>query len=310
VADSTRQTKPTFQFGHVPRLRRKVEYPSLYYLVPLFILIIIVIYPLLFSLINSFRLYDFIHPEYGRPFIGFENYAEVLGDPEFRNSLWITLKYTVCTVLIELLIGLLLVALFSRITKGRSLFTAIILMPMIIAPSLAAIIFRWMYNSELGILNYLVTALGFDPIRWTGSGMALFSLMIIDVWQWSPFMFLIIFAGYLGLPEMPFEAAKVDGMTKLQELRHVTIPLLMPSILIAVLLRFIFAVQVFEYPFIITEGGPGVATETVNYTIYRILLFMNDVGKSAAGSFIFLVIVILLSQGIIFGIMRSEKWRS
>jgi len=173
----------------------------------------------------------------------------------------------------------------------------------------AAITWRWMYNPQLCIINYLLSKFGIEGIAWAGSRTAFFALIIVDVWQWTPFVFLIIYAGFLSLPKQPFEAAKVDGMSKWKELRYVTWPLLLPSVMIAVLLRFIYAVQVLEYPFIITGGGPGVQTETINLYLYRRLFMMNDVGMASAGSWLFLIIVIVISQVFVRNLMKSERWR-
>jgi len=291
-------------------LKPSRENKVLFYVIPLGILVVIVFYPLIYSLVNSFRKYNFIYPEAGSPFVWFSNFSAVLKDAGFFNAIQNTVIFTICSMVIELILALLLVALFNKIKFGSVALRSIILIPMVVSPAVSAIIWRWMYNPQLGIINYLLSKLGVGEISWLGSAnIALYSLIIVDVWQWTPFIFLIIGAGFLSLPKEPFEAAMVDGLSKFQELRDIVFPLLYPSIMMAMLLKFIYAVQVFDYPFIMTSGGPGIQTETINLYIYRRLFMMSDVGMASAASWLFLIIVIAVSQVFVVSIMKSERWR-
>ena len=175
---------------------------------------------------------------------------------------------------------------------------------MFITPIAVGLIFRFLTNSQLGVIPTALNAIGIN-IDFFGPRSALFSIALIDVWQWTPFMLLLLLAGLESLPEEPFEAARVDGAEGWRMVRYVTLPLMRPIILAAVVIRMLDAFKVYEYVYAITRGGPGVATETMQYFIYRTGFIYFRAGEAAAMSYTF-IIVITIMVVILFRILRGE----
>jgi multiple sugar transport system permease protein len=186
--------------------------------------------------------------------------------------------------------------------RGRSVFRSLLLVPMMLPAVVVGVVWRLMLNSNFGALNGTLKGIGVntDALTWTGSPkLAMASVIVADVWQWTPFMFLILLAGLQAIPQEPYEAALIDGASGWQTFRHVTLPLLKPAILIALLLRTMDLLRVFDQIFILTEGGPGFATETVSLYIYRTAFRFSNFGYAAAMSFVLLMITNVISVGYI-----------
>lgn len=163
-------------------------------------------------------------------------------------------------------------------------------------PVVVGIIWRLMYNPDLGMLNYFLTLFGFSPVNWTGMpGTALPSVMMADIWEWTPFMALIMLAGLHALPRGPFEAASVDGASWWQTLRYVTLPLLSPAMLVALLIRLMDSFKTFDLIFVLTQGGPGMSTEILNYYTYRYGFKFFHMGYASALSWLLVVVVTIIS---------------
>lgn len=171
------------------------------------------------------------------------------------------------------------------------------------------IMWRLLYNPELGTLNYLLELFGFKPINWLGEpSLALPSVIMADVWEWTPFMALILLAGLQALPRDPFEAAIVDGASPLQLFKHVTLPLLQPTIMVAVLLRMMDAFKTFDLIFVLTKGGPGMSTEVLSYYTYRYGFKFFHIGQASALSYILLAIIIFITQVLMRYLKAGEEW--
>ncbi|MBI3695359.1 MAG: sugar ABC transporter permease, partial [Acidobacteria bacterium] len=189
--------------------------------------------------------------------------------------------------------------LVSREFRGRRVLRSILLIPMLLPPVVVAVIWRLILNPEFGVLNGTLRSLGFNTAKltWAASEKtAMLSVILVDVWQWTPFMFLLLLAGLQGLPVEPFEAAVVDGASGWQVFRRLTLPMLRPVIAIAVLLRGMDLLRVFDQIFILTQGGPGFATETVTLYIYRTAFRFYNFGYAAAMSFVLLVATTLIAR--------------
>ena len=287
-------------------LRSRLSLPFQYRLLgPLILLLVaILIYPLVFSFWVS--LHDYELTAIGQEkFIGLANYRGLLDNPSYWRAMANTLIFVALAVGLELLLGFGLALLLHRSVPLRNLFRAVLLTPMFITPIAVGLMFRFLLNSQLGIIPYLLKGVGIQ-VDWFGPRLALLSIVLIDVWQWTPFMLLLLLAGLESLPTEPFEAARVDGASGWAMLRYMTIPLMRPIILAAVIIRMLDAFKVFEYIYAITRGGPGERTEVIQYHIYRVGFRFFRMGEAAAMAYTLIVITLIL-VAILFYILRREE---
>lgn len=254
------------------------------------VLLLLTIYPLFFAVEVSLRTPS----GYG---VG--NFTRLATDRFFLISLGQTLIYTAGALAVEFSLGLALALLVNREFRGRRVLRSILLIPMLLPPVVVAVIWRLILNPEFGVLNGALRSWGFDAsgLTWFGSEKtAMLSVILVDVWEWTPFMFLLLLAGLQGLPVEPFEAAVVDGASRRQAFLRLTLPMLRPVIAIAVLLRGMDLLRVFDQIFILTQGGPGFATETVTLYIYRTAFRYWNFGYAAAMSFVLLVATTVIAR--------------
>jgi len=265
------------------------------------VLLALTIYPLVYSIRIS------LQNESGAWTL--QNFTRLVSDQFFLSALAHTIVYAVIALTLEFLLGLALALLLNTQMRGRSVFRSLLLVPMMLPPVVVGVVWRLMLNSNFGALNGTLKTIGFNTERltWTASPkLAMASVIIADAWQWTPFMFLILLAGLQAIPQEPYEAAVIDGSSAWQTFRHVTLPLLKPAILIALLLRTMDLLRVFDQIFILTEGGPGFATETVSLYIYRTAFRFSNFGYAAAMSFVLLVITNVISAGYIRLLRAAE----
>ena len=265
-------------------------------------LLALTIYPLIYSVKIS------LQGESGNWTL--QNFARLLNDQFFLSALAHTVVYAAIALTLEFLVGLALALLLDTQIRGRSIFRALLLLPMMLPPVVVGVVWRLMLNSNFGAVNGTLKTFGIktDALTWTASPkLAMASVIVADVWQWTPFMFLILLAGLQAIPQEPYEAALIDGASAWQTFRHVTLPLLKPAILIALLLRTMDLLRVFDQIFILTEGGPGFATETVSLYIYRTAFRFSNFGYAAAMSFVLLAITNVISVGYIRLLRPQEK---
>jgi multiple sugar transport system permease protein len=237
------------------------------------------------------------------------NFTRLATDEFFRAALLQTLIYAAAALSVELILGLAVALLMDRQMRARNLFRALLLLPMMLPPVVVAVMWRLMFNSDFGLINGTLKTLGFDTSQalWLSSpSTALLSVILVDIWQWTPFMFLIMLAGLQAIPQEPYEAAMIDGSSPWQTFRHITLPLLKPAILVALLLRTMDLLRVFDHVFILTQGGPGFSTETISLYIYKAAFRFFDFGYAAAMSFVLLILVNFVSLGYIRLLGRRE----
>ena len=250
-------------------------------------------FPFVYCIYNSLHFYDLTKPARGTPWVGATNYSLLIQDARFWHSLKITFYFVAAGVSIELALGYVIASLLNEV-KARKVLLPLFLIPMIIPPVVVGLIWRLMYDFTLGIINYLLGSVGFLPQPWLGTAsLAMLSIIITDVWEWTPLMGLILLAGLQALPQEPYEAAKIDGAGMWNVLRYITLPMLKPIILVAVLLRTMDAFKWFDTIYIMTSGGPGIATETASLYSYLIAFNFFNIGKGSAFSIIMIAIVIL-----------------
>jgi multiple sugar transport system permease protein len=279
-------------------LRFSRKHTWIFFVAPaVLVLLSLVIFPMLFSLTLSFHEWNVIRSKEWTP-AGVENYKTILfDDPYFRTSAKVTVLYLLGTVPVQFLLGLVVALLLNQITsKVIGFLRTTLIIPTIMTPVVVGLIWRLMYNPDVGMLNYFLDLFGLPPVNWTGMpATALPSVMMADIWEWTPFMALIMLAGLQALPQEPFEAALVDGASAWQSFRYITLPFLAPTMLVAFLLRLMDAFKTFDLVFVLTQGGPGMSTEILNYYTYRYGFKFFHLGYASALSWLLVVVVTIIS---------------
>lgn len=239
-------------------------------------------------------------------FVGFDNFVLMFQNSEFWYSLFVTLQLFIVCLVVETILGLGLGYLLSRDVPGRAIFQGLLLIPAITASVAVALVWMLIYDPTLGAANQILQAIGLDPVVWLGSReMAPWSIAIVDIWQWTPFMALIISAGIRSLPSEPFEAASIDGAGPIKKAFFVGLPLLRSVLLVAMLLRTVDLIRFFDTIYIMTQGGPVNATNTLNVYGYRAAFIDQEPSYAAALQLSLFVLVILIAA--IFTAVRKRS---
>src|ERR1051326_640032 len=273
--------------------KRELLLPALFLAPALAVLLALSIYPLIYSVTISLQ-----QESAGSVTWGLGNFARLFSDNFFWTAMAHTFVYAVAALTCEFLLGLGLALLLNNQIRGRGFFRASLLVPMMLPTVVVGVVWRLMLNPNFGAVNGTLKQVGIntESLTWTASPkLALLSVIAVDVWQWTPFVFLVLLAGLQAIPQEPYEAALIDGSSPRQTFWHVTLPLLKPSILIVLLLRTMDLLRVFDQIFILTEGGPGFATETISLYIYRTAFRFFDFGYAAAMSFVLLALTNVIS---------------
>ena len=267
-------------------------------------LVLVVLFPLLFTIFTSAFEYTLVAPGF-HTFAGLENYRSAFAENYFGESIWVTVKFVIAVVLLEFLIGFTIALMLNAVTRFKSIYYPILLMPLLINPVVVAQIWRMFLHPELGIVNYLIGLAGIAKVNWLGDpDIAFWTVVLVDIWHQVSFMIILLLAGLSALPREPYEAARVDGASHLQAFFHVTLPLMRPVIVVTLLIRLIFAIKTFDLVFIMTRGGPGTATDLISYFIYRSAFYGLDIGQASAISVVLLVVVLALTA-YLYRYMRS-----
>jgi multiple sugar transport system permease protein len=253
------------------------------------------IFPLLFSLWVSFVNYDFQIP--GHAFVGLKNFEQVVADPVARWSLVVTAILSGSSVVIEFVLGLALAMALTATFRGRGLVMSLIIVPLFISPVVVGQCWALMLQRPFGPTNYILSQLlGFDvTISWlTQAPWNFIALIVADVWQWTPFMFVILLAGLSAVPPHVYEAAELDGVGAWQTFWYITVPHIAPMMLLALTFRLLDAVKLFDIIFVLTGGGPGTNTYSASYYLYTIGFTQFHLSNATAGSWIFLVLTVIV----------------
>lgn len=241
--------------------------------------------------------------------VGLKNYATLLKDPNFRESFSVTLLFASIVVSLELVLGVGLALLLDRKLRGMTVLRTVFILPMMIAPIVVGLMWRYMYHPSVGVFNKTLNSLGFDSIPWLSSpDWAMTSVIIADVWQWTPFIFILALAALQTLPQSVMEASRIDGATGWQQILYIKLPLMMPVLIIAGLLRLIDAFKVLEVILVMTNGGPGLSTEILSLRISRTASEFRELGVAAAMSN-FLLIMLLFITVAMFIFNKSMELR-
>jgi multiple sugar transport system permease protein len=268
----------------------------------------IIVYPIVYTVWMS--LQDWFASSLTPPkFIGLANYQRILvGDPRFREAVVRTLYFTALVIAGETVVGVSMALLFNREFWGRGLLRTLAILPMVATPVAIGLVFVMMYHPTLGVANYLVSLTGLAPFKWTySSGTALYALAVVDIWQWTPLIMLIALAGLASLPREPYEAAHIDGATALQAFWHITLPLLRPAIVVAILFRAIDAIKTFDIIFIMTQGGPANSTETINILLFNQAFSYFNMGYASSMA-VALFAVVMGASLILIKLRRTAAW--
>lgn len=274
---------------------------------PALLVCIGILVPFVTAVAYSLQRYNSSLP-YLRKWIWWGNYQTFLTDGAFWNTVYVSLTYTILTVGIELVFGLAIALLLQRTTRFNNAAAIACLLPLMIAPALAALMWKLMTNPDFGILSYLVGLIGLSDFRWASSpSTAMFTVVLIDVWVYTPFIMILLLAGLRALPRQPFEAAELDGVPTSFVFFRITLPMLMPYILTAVLFRLLDAIQQFDIVYAMTQGGPGDRLMVFQVQAYLERFQYLNVGRSAAFLMVLWLITFILSNLFIKNWLRLRE---
>ena len=285
--------------GPSPSRRLKLT-PYLFILPAVVVMGIGLIYPVIDAFYLS--LYDW---QIGTPldtaeFIGLAQYQRMFNDEAVYNSIWVTFKFGFWVITVEMVLGVALALLLEKPIRGASLFRTIFILPLMVSPVVVGLIWRYLFNTRVGWINYYLEKFGIEGLNWLGEpGLAMFAIVFTDIWQWTPFIFIIVIAGLQSLPSEIVEAAKIDGANWWQTIFLVKLPMIKSILLIAFLMRLIDVFRALEVMYILTYGGPGNSTELLSLHIYKSAFDSQQLGYAAAISALLIVIVFLLSLAIL-----------
>ena len=278
------------------------------------VLVVALMYPIGYMIYASFLDWNPSQRIGEAEFVGLRNYINLLGDESFRESLFVTLKFASIVVILEMIVGVGLALLLDRNIRGMSMLRTLFILPMMIAPIVVGLMWRYMYHPTVGIFNRTLKALGFESIPWlSDGGWAFTSVIIADVWQWTPFIFILSLAALQSLPQSALEASRIDGASGWQQIWYIKLPLMMPVLIVTCLLRLIDAFKVLEVVLVLTNGGPGLSTEILSLRISRTASEFRELGEAAAMSNYLLIVLLLLTLAMFFynklAEMRSVRLR-
>ena len=283
---------------------------KIYSLLPIIvILILLTLIPLINIFYNSFFDIRWDDGRYIYTFIGFQNYLELPGNKFYFPGLRNTIKLAFIGVFFQMIFGFLIALGISKIKRGKSFFVSLFLLPILLPPIVIGSIWRLMYGFDFGIFNYLLSFFGVFPLDWLGnSTLAFTSIVILDVWHWTPFVVLLLLAGLESLPTDVYEAGRVDGTSGWSEIVHITFPLMIPTIIVTMVFRFILSFKVFDEIYLLTQGGPGTATEVISFSIYETFFDSDNMGLGSVMSVVSLFVISLLIIVVLNIIRRANKY--
>jgi len=289
--------KPTIPRNLIERTPLRDRGASRAFLMPTVILILgFSVFPLLFSLLLAFMSWDLSRLEGGMRFIGLKNFTTLVSDPRFWNTARVTVFFVVGSVGLQYVLGLGLALLLNQEIRFRRFFRVAFLVPMMLTPAAVGYVGRMLFNESMGPINDIIQHLGGPLIPWlSNSRLALPSLILLDTWEWVPFMTIVLLAGLQSLPPELFECARVDGASEWKIFRLITLPMLAPVSITVILIRALEAFKLFDIVMVMTGGGPGTATETVTMYAYTVGMNNGNLGYASAIAYSLLIMVVIFS---------------
>ncbi|KJF66115.1 MULTISPECIES: carbohydrate ABC transporter permease [Rhizobium] len=265
----------------------------------------VIVFPWVFTLWMSVHRWTLGQEQ---SFIGFDNYIRLASDMRFWESLWHTLIYTVLSVVAPLFLGTLAALVFDAQFPLRGFLRGVFVMPMMATPVAIALVWTMMFHPQLGVLNYLLSLIGIGPLEWIyNQSTVIPSLVLVETWQWTPLVMLIVLGGLAAVPREPYESAEIDGANAWQKFRYLTMPMIAPFLMIAVIIRSIDAVKSFDIIYAMTQGGPGTASETINIYLYNTAFSYYDIGYGSAMAVVFFIIIVALSF-VLLMVRQRAQW--
>jgi multiple sugar transport system permease protein len=265
----------------------------------------VIVFPWLFTLFMSVHGWKIGAP---RVFVGLANYARLAQDERFLGAIGHTLHFTALSVVLPILFGTGAALVFNERFPLRGLCRAIFILPMMATPVAVALVWKMMFHPQLGVLNYILTSIGLPPSLWhTALDSVIPTLVMVETWHWTPLVMLIVLGGLAAAPTEPYESARLDGANAWQMFRYITLPLIMPFVVLAVVIRTIDALKAFDTIFVISEGGPGTASETINIYLYLQAFSFYNIGYASAIVVVFFVLIIVLAM-VLLWLRQKAKW--
>ncbi len=299
------QTAGAFTAPAAPKLAKPRYH---WFVVPgLLVTFAIIIFPWVFTVWMSFHEWKLGG---AAQWVGLRNYAELVTNQRFLESIWHTFYFTVVAVVLPLVLGTFAAVVFHREFPFRGVLRTIFIMPMMATPVAIALVWTMMFHPQLGVLNYLLSLVGIGPSEWVFAQHTVIpSLALVEVWLWTPFVMIIVLGGLAAVPTEPYESALLDGATQWQMFWRITFPLVLPFIVVAGIIRTIDALKAFEVIYVISNGGPGTASETINLYLYSQAFAYYNVGNASAVVVVFFAIIVVLSLVLLWARERA-KWNN
>ncbi|MFT4013843.1 MAG: sugar ABC transporter permease [Paracoccus sp. (in: a-proteobacteria)] len=257
------------------------------------VLVLLTVVPVVNLMLMAMAEISFSRGSLNWSFAPMRNLAMLAGDRLFLTAIWNTLVFVVLSVSAEMALGIALAVLAASVRRGKGVIRTITILPILVSPVAIGAMWRLMYSYDFGLLNQILAGLGLSRVQWlSDTSIALLSVVVVDIWHWTPLVFLILFAAVEGLPRDVIEAARIDGATRWQLLRHVILPLLAPAIAVAFIFRAIAAFKVFDQIVLLTGGGPGTSTEVLSLRLYKVFFEQNNMGYGALLSVMTIAIIL------------------
>ena len=261
------------------------------------VLLVMTAYPLIFTFVYSFTDYNYLKGTEEASFILFDNYTKLINNGYFQQAVWNTIKFTILAVILEMGLGLLIAVFINTLRRGQKIMRTLLLLPYLLPAVTVALSWRMMLSSNYGIVNQFLNALGLPVYNWFMDTKTAFgTILVIDVWQNVPFVFLLLYASLQSVSENQYEAARIDGAGFLQQFWYVTLPNIKGSLALCALLRTIDTFRLFEKVNVLTGGGPAGTTTTITQFLYTYGIKSLDFGFGSAGAIVMTVLVLILSS--------------
>ena len=279
---------------------------TLIFLPAIVVILFLTVYPVLKTITLAFFKYNYLSDE--RAFIGIKNFFTIGKDTVFQTAFLNTVLFSTVATVCEVCLGIFLALMFYGEFRGKRTFMITVIFPMMVSTMVICAVWKVLYHYDIGLFNYVLRTLGLKPVGWLiDQNKALFSIILVDIWQWTPFAFLVMQAGLSSIPKEVFEASSIDGAGYYRNLFLITLPILSSQILLIIMLRTIDTFRIFGKVYALTQGGPGNSTETVSYYIYREAFSYFNLGRASASALYVLVVIFLIAAVYIKGIMKEEN---
>jgi multiple sugar transport system permease protein len=293
---------PTARSGFLARRRRAYR---LFIMPALVVVGAVIVFPWLFTLWMSafdWKIGTVAH------FVGLQNYTGLITNQRFLEAVGHTFYFTALAVVFPLVLGTIAALIFHREFPFRGMLRGIFVMPMMATPVAVALVWTMMFHPQQGVLNYLLSLVGLPPSLWVyDQKLVIPSLVLVEIWHWTPLVMLIVLGGLAALPSDPYESARLDGASEWQLFRYITLPLVAPFLAVAAVIRTIDALKTFDTIYVITGGGPGTASETINLYLYLQAFAFYNIGNASAVVVVFFVIVLALAL-VLLHVRERTKW--